>query len=480
MHPDPLGAADGPVCDPVGHPQRAASAQPGGWGLVAWEQTLGDVLSEAGYGCAVYGKWHVGEGPGRWPTDKGFEEWYGPPRTYDEALWPTDPWYDPQRDPVSRMVEIKQGDADVTEGDQLTLEVRRDCDAEYLRRAEAFIRGQAARGAPFFVYFNHSLMHMPVIPRPEFKGQTGQGDWADSLLELDTDFGDAAGPARRARTSPATPWSSSPGTTARRTCCCGAARPATGRAPTSPAERATCAPPASCAGPVTSPPGSSQRRDHARHRLVHHPAARRRARAARRPGDRRGQPAAPGSPASDASSQREGYLYWMGPEMYGVKWRNFKLALVTQKYSTDPVAKLSTPRLINLITDPQEREPLHLPYLHSWTVTHFNKLIAEFQASIQREPPVPPARPWTTSPRNTTSKGTMIAERSQHCGGSRAKSRLIEPEGAAVCRSVREARRAGSRTACRSRWWPGFRTRCQPAGPCRGVARKRRERQHWY
>jgi arylsulfatase len=52
---------------------------PGGWGLVAWELTLGDLLSDAGYTCAAYGKWHVGEGPGRWPTDKGFEEWYGPP-----------------------------------------------------------------------------------------------------------------------------------------------------------------------------------------------------------------------------------------------------------------------------------------------------------------------------------------------------------------------------------------------------------------
>ncbi len=36
------------------------------------------------------------------------------------------------------------------------------------------------------------------------------------------------------------------------------------------------------------------------------------------------------------SSGREGYLYWMGPELYGVKWRNFKLALAVQKYSTDP------------------------------------------------------------------------------------------------------------------------------------------------
>src|SRR6478672_5555488 len=65
----------------------------GDWGLVRWEQTIGDLLSSAGYCCAAYGKWHVGEGRGRWPTDKGFTEWYGPPRTYDEALWPTDPWY---------------------------------------------------------------------------------------------------------------------------------------------------------------------------------------------------------------------------------------------------------------------------------------------------------------------------------------------------------------------------------------------------
>src|SRR5262245_39720531 len=132
---------------------------PSGWGLVAWERTLGDLLSEAGYACAVYGKWHVGEGRGRWPTDKGFQEWYGPPRTYDEALWPTDPWYDPSRDPGTGMVASKRVGRDVTAGDRLTLEVRRDCDTEYLRRAEAFMRRAVADDTPFFVYFSHSLMH---------------------------------------------------------------------------------------------------------------------------------------------------------------------------------------------------------------------------------------------------------------------------------------------------------------------------------
>jgi arylsulfatase A-like enzyme len=87
------------------------------------------------------------------------------------------------------MVEIKRGEADVTELEQMTLEVRRNCDAEFLRRATAFIREAVSAETPFYVYFNHSMMHMPVIPREEFKGRTGKGDWADSLLELDGDFG---------------------------------------------------------------------------------------------------------------------------------------------------------------------------------------------------------------------------------------------------------------------------------------------------
>ena len=104
-------------------------------------------------------------------------------------MWPTDPWYDPQRDPISYMLHATRGQADATVGDQLTLDVRRDCDVEYLARAEAFMRDAAEQDAPFFVYFNHSMMHMPVLPRVEFKGLTGQGDWADSLAELDADFG---------------------------------------------------------------------------------------------------------------------------------------------------------------------------------------------------------------------------------------------------------------------------------------------------
>jgi arylsulfatase A-like enzyme len=363
----------------------------GGWGLVAWEKTLGDLLSEAGYGCAAYGKWHVGEGRGRWPTDKGFEEWYGPPRTYDEALWPTDPWYSPERDPVSRMVEIRQGEPDVTERDQLTLEVRRDCDLEFLRRAEAFMRRKVEQDTPFFVYFNHSLLHMPVIPRQEFKGQTKQGDWADALLELDSDFGtlldllDELGVAQRTLVVFAGDngpedvllWRGSPGYWEGSYFAGGEGN-----------NRTPC---------VVRWPGRV-RAGEASDDIMHVTdwfSTILAAAGVDPPSDRviDGINQLEWLTGAANESRREGYVYWMGPQIYGAKWRNFKLELVAQKNMFDPAFRLPTPRLINLITDPREREPVPLPHLHTWTVTHLNKLINQFRASIQQEPLIPLGAP---------------------------------------------------------------------------------------
>jgi hypothetical protein len=53
------------------------------------------------------------------------------------------------------------------------------------------------------------------------------------------------------------------------------------------------------------------------------------------------------------------------------------------------VSRLLPPHLINLITDPQEREPLSLPHLHSWVAHHINRIIGEFEASLRSEPLIP-------------------------------------------------------------------------------------------
>src|SRR6266850_837683 len=60
-------------------------------GLTQWEVTIAETLSDAGYATAHFGKWHLGSDQARLPNSQGFDEWYGIPRTTDEALWPGDP-----------------------------------------------------------------------------------------------------------------------------------------------------------------------------------------------------------------------------------------------------------------------------------------------------------------------------------------------------------------------------------------------------
>ena len=60
----------------------------GPYGLVQWEETIAKVLSKKGYATGHFGKWHLGNVPGRFPTDQGFDEWYGIPDTTDETLCP--------------------------------------------------------------------------------------------------------------------------------------------------------------------------------------------------------------------------------------------------------------------------------------------------------------------------------------------------------------------------------------------------------
>ncbi|MDR7189541.1 arylsulfatase [Microbacterium sp. BE35] len=369
---------------------------PDGWGLVAWERTLGDVLTDAGYACAAYGKWHVGEGPGRWPTDHGFREWAGPPRTYDEALWPDDPWYQPGRDPVSRMVTINQGDTDVTEGKQLTLDVRRDVDLDFLERAEAFIRAQVDADNPFFVYFNHSLMHMPVIPREEFRGRSGNGEWADALLQLDADFGrlldliDSLGAtddtivvfAGDNGPEEVLSWRGTSGYWQGSYFAGGEGNHRT---------------PCIVRWPDRIAPGTTS--NEIMHVTDWFPTLLTAA-GTDTPQDRviDGVDQLPWLTGNAEESARDGFPYWMGAELYGVKWRDFKLVLKSQKYSTDPVGTLASPHLINLVTDPQEREAFNVRYLHSWVATHMNRILGAFHASVQREPLIPAGAPLNHTP----------------------------------------------------------------------------------
>ena len=63
------------------------------YGLTSWEITLAELLSTAGYATGMFGKWHLGDAAGRYPTDQGFDEWYGIPNSSDPKylLYPPAP-----------------------------------------------------------------------------------------------------------------------------------------------------------------------------------------------------------------------------------------------------------------------------------------------------------------------------------------------------------------------------------------------------
>src|SRR5215467_5798363 len=65
----------------------------GNYGLAPWEYTIAELLSDAGYATALYGKWHLGNVAGRLPSDQGFDEWWGIKDSWDEATYTSDPLF---------------------------------------------------------------------------------------------------------------------------------------------------------------------------------------------------------------------------------------------------------------------------------------------------------------------------------------------------------------------------------------------------
>ncbi len=66
------------------------------YGMTQWEITIAELLSEQGYATGMFGKWHLGDTEGRFPTDQGFDEWYGIPNTTDESLYVDGFQFDPE------------------------------------------------------------------------------------------------------------------------------------------------------------------------------------------------------------------------------------------------------------------------------------------------------------------------------------------------------------------------------------------------
>jgi arylsulfatase len=133
-------------------------------GLTQWEVTIAELLSAQGYATGMWGKWHLGSAEDRFSTHKGFDEWYGIPRTYDEGLWPSMnetkglwPSVGAKQGWKSKIVhpehiyEARKGEKAQQIG-VLDVEQRRLTEAEITRRSIDFMRRQVKAGKPFYAF----------------------------------------------------------------------------------------------------------------------------------------------------------------------------------------------------------------------------------------------------------------------------------------------------------------------------------------
>jgi arylsulfatase A-like enzyme len=156
-------------------------------GMAPWEYTIAELLSDAGYATAMYGKWHLGEHQGRLPTDQGYDEWWGVKNSLDEAGYTAWPLFKESGIPVPMIWEGKKGQPS-TPVMPLDLKVRPILDGNYIiPKTVEYIKRNAAAKKPFFVYVGYSEMHPPVIGHPDFVGKSTQrgGLWADVIGEMD-------------------------------------------------------------------------------------------------------------------------------------------------------------------------------------------------------------------------------------------------------------------------------------------------------
>jgi arylsulfatase A-like enzyme len=162
--------------------------------LPANEITMAEMLRDAGYATAIFGKWHLSGEPYSQPQNKGFDAFYGipPAVTWDAFLMIPQgrqtKTFDIPLDKGPQIVEAKRGEP-LKVVKPYTAEVRREIDWELVDHGVDFMKRQKAAGKPFFLYLPISRTHFPNLPSKRFEGASRIGQFGDSLMEGDAIVG---------------------------------------------------------------------------------------------------------------------------------------------------------------------------------------------------------------------------------------------------------------------------------------------------
>ena len=159
-------------------------------GLHPDEETIAELLREAGYATGIFGKWHLGHHEPFLPLQQGFDEYAGLP--YSNDMWPFEPGADPLEE-ITRNVlypELRFYEGNEPAEVVGTLADQAALTEQITRRALDFIGRQAEHDEqPFFLYVAHSMPHVPLGDPLSFAGRSEQGAYGDVIMEIDDSIG---------------------------------------------------------------------------------------------------------------------------------------------------------------------------------------------------------------------------------------------------------------------------------------------------
>ncbi len=362
---------------------RSGATQP--TGITLWEVTIAEALKGAGYSTALFGKWHLGGANwinNRTPIDQGFDEWYGIPNTSNEAQLTSTPGFDSTRTPVPYIWEQKAGEAP-RRAKVFDMDSRRTVDREAALKSVDFMQRNARAGKPFFLFYPLTQIHFPTVAHPDFAGKTGAGDIGDAMADVDYNVGIIMKELKRLGLERNTLvfWCTDNGAEGRRPWR-GSSGPWRGFY-NSVMEGGIRTP---CVVQWVGRIPAGQVISEIVHEMDLFPTIAAAAGADVVPKDRAfdGVNMLPFFEKKVAKSPRQSALYFTGTQVRAVKWQDWKF-----HYAFQPEPRVTQPplmRLFNLRSDP--REESDIKDANPWAISVFDRLVADFNASVERYPNV--------------------------------------------------------------------------------------------
>mgnify|MGYP006278513031 FL=1 len=166
-------------CYPGRH-QVYGAIPPRARGLDPRFTTIAEMFQQNGYATGSFGKWHVGDEPETRPPARGFDESSG--LMYSNDMW--------RHHPGTRHFDQwdlqfwRNGEIAI---DDVSPEQQRMLTTWYTEHSVEFI--QRHQDEPFFLYVPHNMPHVPLFCSDKFEGKSGEGLYADVMMEIDWSLG---------------------------------------------------------------------------------------------------------------------------------------------------------------------------------------------------------------------------------------------------------------------------------------------------